>query len=64
MNEPEKDPAELDALIDDIGIARFQGRITSGLIDTAEGAKAMQRLVERNEDKGMISKLAFLWRNK
>lgn len=38
-------PATEDALLADIGIARFVGRINSGLIDAQKGYQAVERLV-------------------
>lgn len=64
MSDLEKNPIVLDQLIREIGIARFQGRVNSGLIDPYEGAKAMQRFVDEGQQGGMLSKLAFLWRSK
>ena len=57
------DPSSLDALIKEIGIARFCGHCLSGLIDMGEGMRAVRRFVEREEDGCLRRWWKCLWRS-
>jgi hypothetical protein len=56
--QPLKDVDQLGRLIDEIGIARFEGRCASGAIDQVAGAKAMQAYVEKVSERPLASRLA------
>jgi hypothetical protein len=47
------DRESLDRLIREIGIARFHGRVASGLIDAGIGAEVMRRFID-GERKGIV----------
>jgi len=49
---------ELEATIRDIGVARFVGRINSGVVETEVGYKALDRYVAKTKERPALSRLA------
>lgn len=49
---------ELEATIRDIGVARFVGRINSGVVETEVGYKALDRYVAKTKERPVLSRLA------
>lgn len=58
--EPIKDAEHLRILINDIGIARFEGRCAAGMIDHAAGEKAIREYVAAESTRPWLSRLALL----
>jgi hypothetical protein len=50
----------LAATLREIGVARFIGRINSGVIDSTEGYKALERYAVEVEDRPLLSRLSHL----
>lgn len=48
----------LDETVEEIGVARFIGRINSGVIDPEAGYDAVERYVERTERRPLLSRVA------
>jgi hypothetical protein len=49
---------ELDRLVQEIGVARFVGRINAGVIDASEGYQAVERFMAREHDRPLLSRLS------
>lgn len=49
--------AELQQTIEEIGLARFIGRINSGVIPTDVGFRAMEVFVSSEKERPLLSKL-------
>lgn len=49
---------ELEATIRDIGVARFVGRINSGVVETEVGYKALDSYVAKTKQRPALSRLA------
>lgn len=63
VQEPQTSESEqLEQLIRDIGIARFVGRINSGLIDPVLGYQTVERFVARHKSVGLARHLLALFR--
>ncbi|AKJ29792.1 hypothetical protein [Caldimonas brevitalea] len=56
------DKDKLEHLINDIGIARFVGRINSGLIDPVVGYQIVERFVAQHRSPSLASHLLALFR--
>lgn len=50
----------LDETLKEIGVARFVGRINSGVIDSVAGYKALERYALQQSDRPLLSRLSHL----
>ena len=59
-NGPEKlqETSELDRLINEIGVARFAGRISGGFIAELPGYQAIERFIRADVKRPFLSKLS------
>jgi chromosome condensin MukBEF complex kleisin-like MukF subunit len=50
----------LDETMREIGVARFVGRINSGVIDAARGYQAVERFTSEQAERPLLSRLSHL----
>lgn len=50
----------LDDTVREIGVARFVGRINSGVIDPARGYQAVERLTSEQTERPFLSRLSHI----
>lgn len=56
----DKEEVQLDSTVREIGVARFLGRINSGMIDPTRGFQAIERLAQEERERPLMSKLSHL----
>ena len=56
--ESDTEAGRLDETVRKIGVARFVGRINSGVIDPTPGYKAVERLASEQSERPFLSKVA------